>query len=105
MDGAWRGSYQPSNRAIRAKILVERIEVLNAASEWTECRGELQPPLGGAKSWMAVWDDVIDFDNVGNWPMELTGWLRLLDRSADHGQHALVAERLRENLQMRHNFA
>jgi len=38
MDGAWRGSYQPSNRAIRAKILAERIEALNAASEWTECQ-------------------------------------------------------------------
>jgi hypothetical protein len=35
MDGAWRGPYQPSNRAIRARILVERIEALNSASEWT----------------------------------------------------------------------
>ena len=43
---------------------------------------------------MAVWDDVIDFDSVGNWPMELTGWLRLLDQSADHGQRALVGERV-----------
>jgi hypothetical protein len=34
IDGAWHGSYQPSNRASRAKILVERIEALNAASEW-----------------------------------------------------------------------
>src|ERR1700727_645924 len=48
---------------------------------------------------MAVWDDVIDFDNVGNWPMELTNWLRLLDRSADYGQGVLVGERVRENLQ------
>jgi hypothetical protein len=40
MDGAWYGSYQPSNRAIRAKILVERIEALNAASEWTGCMPE-----------------------------------------------------------------
>jgi len=32
---------------------------------------------------MAAWDDVIDFDNVGDWPMELTGWLKLLDQSAD----------------------
>lgn len=24
---------------------------------------------------MAAWDDVIDFDNVGEWPMELSGWL------------------------------
>jgi hypothetical protein len=42
MDGAWRGSYQPSNRAIRVRILVERIEALNAASEWTECVREQQ---------------------------------------------------------------
>jgi hypothetical protein len=48
---------------------------------------------------MAAWDDLIDFDNVGDWPMELTAWLRLLDQSADQGQRALIGERVRENLQ------
>lgn len=42
MDGAWRGSYQPSNRAIRAKILVERIEAMNSASEWMCCMPKQQ---------------------------------------------------------------
>jgi len=42
MDGAWRGTYQPSSRAIRAKILVERIEAMNAAPEWTGCLPEQQ---------------------------------------------------------------
>jgi hypothetical protein len=28
---------------------------------------------------MAACDDVIDFDNVGNWPMELNTWLKLLN--------------------------
>lgn len=34
MDGAWRGTYQPSNRAVRATILTQRIEAFNGASEW-----------------------------------------------------------------------
>lgn len=48
---------------------------------------------------MAAWDDVIDFDSVGDWPMELTGWLRLLNQSTDQGQRQLVGERVRGNLQ------
>lgn len=35
MDGRWRGPYQPSNKAIRATILTNRIESHNGASEWT----------------------------------------------------------------------
>jgi hypothetical protein len=35
---------------------------------------------------MAAWDDVIDFDNVDDWPMQLTSWLRLLEQSAGHEQ-------------------
>lgn len=34
MDGAWKGTYQPSNKAIRASILTARIESMNSASEW-----------------------------------------------------------------------
>jgi hypothetical protein len=48
---------------------------------------------------MAAWDDVIEFDNVGDWPMELTGWLKLLDQSADQDQRAFVGRLVREYLQ------
>jgi hypothetical protein len=48
---------------------------------------------------MAAWDDVIEFDNVGDWPMELTGWLKLLDQSADQDQRAFVGQLVREYLQ------
>lgn len=36
IDSAWRGTYQPNSRAMRALILMERIEAMNAASRW--CR-------------------------------------------------------------------
>jgi hypothetical protein len=40
---------------------------------------------------MAVWDDVIDFDNVGDWPMELSTWLKLLNPPpADRQQRASI---------------
>ena len=45
---------------------------------------------------MAAWDDVIDLDNVSDWPMELTGWLRLLDQSAGQPQQARVEQLVRE---------
>jgi hypothetical protein len=48
---------------------------------------------------MAAWDDVIEFDNVGDWPMELTGWLKMLDQSADQDQRAFVGQLVREYLQ------
>ena len=35
LDGRWRGAYQPSNKAMRAAILTQRIESHNSASEWT----------------------------------------------------------------------
>ena len=47
---------------------------------------------------MAVWDNVIDFDVVDDWPMELMGWLRLLDQSPDEGQEEFVRQRVPENL-------
>ena len=59
----------------------------------------LQRLLGGANSRMAARDDVIDFDNVDDWPMELTGWLRLLEHSAGHEQEARVEQLVRDCLQ------
>jgi hypothetical protein len=49
---------------------------------------------------MAAWDDVIDFDVVGHWPMELTGWLRLLDTPSGQEQRARVEQLVRECLQV-----
>ena len=48
---------------------------------------------------MAAWDDVIDFDNVGNWPMELAGWVKLVNQSAGHQQQAQAEHLVRECLQ------
>ena len=48
---------------------------------------------------MAAWDDVIDFDNVGDWPMELPGWLRLLEPPAGHEQQARGEQLVRDCLQ------
>lgn len=45
---------------------------------------------------MAAWDDVIDIDDVSDWPMELTGWLRLLDQSAGQPQQVPVEQLVRE---------
>lgn len=42
---------------------------------------------------MAAWDDVIDFDDVGNWPMELNTWLKLLNPPpADPEQRAGIEQ-------------
>jgi hypothetical protein len=41
---------------------------------------------------MAAWDDAIDFDNVGEWPMELTGWLKLLQSPADEEQRSQIVQ-------------
>ena len=42
---------------------------------------------------MAAWDDVIDFDDVGNWPMELNTWLKLLNPPpADPEQRARIEQ-------------
>ena len=49
---------------------------------------------------MAAWDDVIDFDVVDHWPMELTGWLRLLDAPSAQEQRARVEQLVRECLQV-----
>src|ERR1700722_20528152 len=49
---------------------------------------------------MAAWDDVIDFDVVGHWPMELTGWLRLLEAPSAQEQRARVEQLVREYLQV-----
>lgn len=49
---------------------------------------------------MAAWDDVIDFDAVGHWPMELTGWLKLLEAPSSEEQRARVEQLVRECLQM-----
>lgn len=34
MDTAWRGTYVPANEETRAQVLVERIELFNAAERW-----------------------------------------------------------------------
>lgn len=34
IDGAWRGTYQPSNKAIRGIVLAERIEAQQSSSTW-----------------------------------------------------------------------
>jgi hypothetical protein len=49
---------------------------------------------------MAAWDDVIDFDVVDHWPMELTGWLRLLDAPSGQEQRARVEQLVRQCLQV-----
>lgn len=49
---------------------------------------------------MAAWDDVIDFDVVGDWPMELTGWLRLIEAPSGQEQRARVEQLVRECLQV-----
>jgi hypothetical protein len=46
-----------------------------------------------ATSAMAAWDDVIDFDTVGDWPMELSGWLKLLN-PADQEQWPHIVQRI-----------
>jgi hypothetical protein len=48
---------------------------------------------------MAAWDDVIDFDNVGEWPMELSGWLKLLQTIADEEQRSQIVQLVRKCLQ------
>ena len=48
---------------------------------------------------MAAWDDVIDFDNVGEWPMELSGWLKLLQTTADEEQRSQIVQLVRKCLQ------
>jgi hypothetical protein len=48
---------------------------------------------------MAAWDDVIDFDNVGEWPMELSGWLKLLQSTADEEQRSQIVQLVRKCLQ------
>ena len=48
---------------------------------------------------MAAWDDVIDFDNVGDWPMELAGWVKLVNQSVGHQQQAQAERLVRECLQ------
>src|SRR5258708_35041691 len=49
---------------------------------------------------MAAWDDVVDFDVVGHWPMQLTGWLRLLEAPSGPEQRARVEQLVRECLQV-----
>src|SRR6266700_5543310 len=49
---------------------------------------------------MAAWDDVIDFDLVSDWPVELTGWLRLLEAPSGQEQRARVEQLVRECLQV-----
>ena len=34
IDSAWRGTYQPASKEMRALILVERIEQMNGACRW-----------------------------------------------------------------------
>jgi hypothetical protein len=42
---------------------------------------------------MAAWDEVIDFDNVGDWPMELDVWLKLLNPPpADQQERASIEQ-------------
>lgn len=46
---------------------------------------------------MAAWDDVLDFDTVGDWPMELSGWLKLLN-PADQEQWPHIVQRIQGSL-------
>jgi hypothetical protein len=48
---------------------------------------------------MAAWDDVIDFDNVSDWPIDLSEWLRLLRSSTDEGQRSQIVQHIRRCLQ------
>lgn len=48
---------------------------------------------------MAAWDDVIDFDNVGEWPIELSGWLKLLQSHTDQEQRSQTVQLVRKCLQ------
>jgi hypothetical protein len=48
---------------------------------------------------MAAWDDVIDFDNVGEWPMELSGWLKLHQSHTDQEQRSQTVQLVRKCLQ------
>lgn len=48
---------------------------------------------------MAAWDDVIDFDNAGEWPMELSGWLKLLQSPADEEQRSQIVQLVRKCFQ------
>lgn len=48
---------------------------------------------------MAASDDVIDFDNVVDWPMELAGWVKLVNQPAGHQQQAQAEHLVRECLQ------
>jgi hypothetical protein len=48
---------------------------------------------------MAAWDDVIDFDNVGEWPMELAGWLKLLESQTGEAQRSQIIRLVRRSLQ------
>jgi hypothetical protein len=48
---------------------------------------------------VAAWDDVIDFDNVGDWPMELSEWLKPLKSPADEEQRSQVVQLVRRYLQ------
>lgn len=52
IDKAWRGTYQPSNKATRAQVLVERIEATNGACRLTipaDLVGAQVPPLTEAE--------------------------------------------------------
>lgn len=42
MDGRWTGSYRPSNKAIRAAIITQRIESQNSAGTWAGLLPEQQ---------------------------------------------------------------
>jgi hypothetical protein len=44
---------------------------------------------------MAAWDDVIDFDDVNDWPMELASWLKLLGQSAGQPQQTQLEQLVR----------
>ena len=58
---------------------------------------------GQKKVAMAAWDDVIDFDNVGEWPMELSGWPKLFQSTADEERRSqIVPLEVDEHVVVRH---
>lgn len=46
IDSAWRGSYQPANKAGRAVVLADRIEAFNSAPRWNGLETQQGLPFG-----------------------------------------------------------
>lgn len=84
----------------------EKLPRLSSRLEWhflsvlpwtTETENAREPFIIERRGTMAAWDDVIDFDNIGEWPMELTGMAEPAQRArpADEEQKLRVAHLVR----------